>query len=82
MLVDNLIHTIIIGKSVYYGILYPVVIVRYAENSMNTIIYPCYDASITINDNEFLYTKDKNTTSFQPRTRIGDDLQSGIKIDY
>jgi hypothetical protein len=80
--INDVMYPIIIGKSVYYGVLYPVVLVRYAENNMNNIIYLCYGSKIIINDNNFWYVKNRNTNSFQPRTKFRNTSKNGINIEF
>ena len=70
----------LVGKSIYYGLLYPVVLVRYSENNMNDICYPLFDVNIRIYDNDYLYVKYKNSNVFNISIRMNYDSKIDIDI--
>ena len=75
-------NTVITSKSIYYGLLWPVIITNCNDKNIGRILYPCYSAKITINDKEFSYVKNKNSNVFHPNVLIGNDLKSGINVEY
>lgn len=79
--IEKLYINTLVGKSIYYGLLYPVVLVRYSENNMNDICYPLFDVNIRIYDNDYLYVKYKNSNVFNIGIRMSCNCDSKIDID-
>lgn len=80
-LVNNVVLTEIIGKSLFYGGLYPIFMIRHLENKTGPILYPHYNARIVIHDRGYVHTKPRHSETFSA-VALDDNDDSQITIDY
>jgi hypothetical protein len=85
--VRMMMNTAIISKSLYYILLWPVLLTKMGSKNINSIIYPCHRAQITIidiiGDKKYSYTKSEYNPHFNLKITNNDGNEKNlIRIVY